>query len=286
MNAARSLSGSMMRNASMASSPVVYGYWGKPTAMIDWCEPNYEYSFYIAEFWNTISNLLFVLLGIFGLCQTLKQGFEWRFHMQFLGVIITGVGSAMFHGTLQLVHQQCDETPMVWTMLIAIYIIYDKEIRDAGLKDKVVIPTLIGLGIAFAVAHAYFRSNIMFQVIFGTLATLNSVRLCMHYNQTKDPRARAVARCYVRNSLIGFTLWLTDLNMCHHIEQLPVNPQGHAWWHLFMGIASYYGPLFMQYIRYEQLQRNPKVVSSAFGLDTIVIDGCDDASNTTKAKTL
>jgi len=160
---------------------------------------------------------------------------------------------------------------MVWTMLIGLYIVYDKEIREAGLKDSFVIPALVAMGIIFAVAHAIVHSNIMFQVIFGSLATLNSVRLCMHYNQTKDPRARSVARSYVRNSLIGFSLWITDLNMCHHIEQLPINPQGHAWWHLFMGIASYHGPVFMQYIRYEQLNKHPKIVRTAFGLDSIII---------------
>ncbi|GLE07402.1 hypothetical protein PINS_up017564 [Pythium insidiosum] len=69
------------------------GYWGAPTAMIDWCEANYEYSPYIAEFWNTISNLLFVVLGIYGLARSMKQGFEWRFHMQFIAVIVTGIGS-------------------------------------------------------------------------------------------------------------------------------------------------------------------------------------------------
>ncbi len=26
------------------------GFWGKPTATIDWCEANYEVSHYIAEF--------------------------------------------------------------------------------------------------------------------------------------------------------------------------------------------------------------------------------------------
>ncbi|RUS17275.1 hypothetical protein BC937DRAFT_90170, partial [Endogone sp. FLAS-F59071] len=31
------------------------GYWGKVTSSVDWCEINYEFSYYIAEFWNTIS---------------------------------------------------------------------------------------------------------------------------------------------------------------------------------------------------------------------------------------
>jgi len=25
------------------------GYWGKPTATIDWCEKNYEVNYYVAE---------------------------------------------------------------------------------------------------------------------------------------------------------------------------------------------------------------------------------------------
>ncbi|TMW57007.1 hypothetical protein Poli38472_002932 [Pythium oligandrum] len=272
-----------MENATTKSA-VVHGYWGEPTAMIDWCEPNYEYSFYIAEFWNTISNLLFVILGIYGLSRTMKEGFEWRFHMQFIAVIVTGLGSAMFHGTLQLVHQQCDETPMVWTMLIGIYIIYNNEIRRAGLSDRLVVSVLTAAGIIFAIVHAIYRSNIFFQVIFGSLATVCSIGMCVHYTQVKDPRARSVARSYVRNCLIGFALWLTDLNMCHHIQQLPFNPQGHAWWHLFMGIASYHGPVFMQYVRLDELKRNPKIVGTPFGLETIVIDGWDEKTTDSQTK--
>jgi dihydroceramidase len=79
------------------------GYWGEPTATIDWCEKNYEYSHYIAEFWNTLSNFSFIFLGLYGLKNSIEKGFEWRFHSQFIAVIITGIGSAMFHGTLQVV---------------------------------------------------------------------------------------------------------------------------------------------------------------------------------------
>jgi Ceramidase len=84
-------------------SALRHGYWGIPTATIDWCEPNYQHSFYIAEFWNTVSNILFVLLGLFGLYRSMQSGFEARFHACFIAVLVTGLGSAMFHGTLQLV---------------------------------------------------------------------------------------------------------------------------------------------------------------------------------------
>lgn len=36
------------------------GYWGPPTATIDWCEANYDVSFYVAEFCKLfVNNFLF-----------------------------------------------------------------------------------------------------------------------------------------------------------------------------------------------------------------------------------
>lgn len=79
------------------------GYWGEPSSTIDWCEDNYALSFYIAEFWNTISNVLFVVLAIYGYRRARREGFEPRFLYQYIAVIIVGIGSASFHGTLRYV---------------------------------------------------------------------------------------------------------------------------------------------------------------------------------------
>lgn len=39
----------------------VLGYWQSlgAAASVDWCEPNYVHSAYVAELWNTISSLAF-----------------------------------------------------------------------------------------------------------------------------------------------------------------------------------------------------------------------------------
>ena len=42
------------------------GFWGERTATIDWCEQNYEQTYYIAEFWNTVSNLVMIVLPLYG----------------------------------------------------------------------------------------------------------------------------------------------------------------------------------------------------------------------------
>ena len=83
------------------NSVLRHGFWGKPSSTIDWCEENYQVSLYIAEFWNTISNLSFVVLALYGYRRARQERFERRFLAQYIAVLVTGIGSALFHGTLR-----------------------------------------------------------------------------------------------------------------------------------------------------------------------------------------
>ncbi|CAI5731911.1 unnamed protein product [Hyaloperonospora brassicae] len=259
--------------AAAAADTSAIGCWGPPTSTIDWCELNYQHSFYVAEFWNTISNLLFVVLGLYGLYRSVKMRFEPRFHVQFIGVMVTGMGSAMFHGTLQHVYQQCDETPMVWSILAWLYIVYSPEIEQLPIRNAkaVAVACLTALGVLFTVVHAVYRFTTVFQLFFTVLAVVACVRLCKYCKEVQDPRARAVARSYVTSALIGSTFWFMDYHYCHTFHGLRINPQGHAWWHIFMGISSYHGPIFMQYVRMEQLQKKAWIEDACLGIQTITV---------------
>jgi dihydroceramidase len=99
-------------------SEVVYGLWGSPTATIDWCEDNYELTQYIAEFWNTLSNVFMILPSFVAAFDSWHQKFERRQTLCFLFLGLVGMGSTLFHMTLTYEMQLLDELPMIWGSLM------------------------------------------------------------------------------------------------------------------------------------------------------------------------
>ncbi|KAJ3295959.1 Alkaline ceramidase 3, partial [Rhizoclosmatium sp. JEL0117] len=91
------------------------GFWGDATSLVDWCESNYEVTHFVAEFWNTVSNLPFFLLAYIGI-QTLRElrVTELRDYLGFLSLVMISIGSILFHGTMQYHAQILDEIPMIY----------------------------------------------------------------------------------------------------------------------------------------------------------------------------
>ena len=98
---------SSVDDPSLPQIPSFLPYWGEVTATIDWCEPNYTVSPYIAEFVNTITNIGFVVLGLFGIYM--HPNLELRFYLAYVSIIFVGFGSAAFHATLKWYAQLGDE---------------------------------------------------------------------------------------------------------------------------------------------------------------------------------
>mmetsp|Transcript_56429 Transcript_56429/g.132974 ORF Transcript_56429/g.132974 Transcript_56429/m.132974 type:complete len:255 (-) Transcript_56429:12-776(-) len=244
------------------------GVWGEVTSSIEWCEDNYEVSPWIAEFWNTMSSLLFVFGGLIGLWSSSRGSFEWRFVATFVGIVVVGIGSALFHATLLHASQQLDETPMVWTMLCWGYVLFEPDL-GAHLRPYFG-PVLAVYAVVFSVVHWFGRFTTAFQVHFIVLVLGCIPRVWRYSTQCHDSVASKVFQVYMQTYLIGSACWLTDLHLCHTMKNLPVNPQGHAWWHLFMAINSYLGPVFMQFVRGRQLGWNVEI-AWRFGFVPIVV---------------
>ncbi|KAL0403618.1 UNVERIFIED_CONTAM: Alkaline ceramidase [Sesamum radiatum] len=230
-------------------------FWGPVTSTHEWCESNYVYSSYIAEFFNTISMIPGILLALVGLVNSLRQHFEKRFCVLHISNMILAIGSMLYHATLQRLQQQGDETPMVWEMLLYIYILYSPDWHYQS-----TMPTFLFLyGAAFAVAHSQLRFNIGFKVHYVLLCLLCIPRMYKYYILTEDISAKRAAKLYVVTLLLGTVCWLADRQLCKDISRWFFNPQGHALWHILMGFNSYFANTFLMYCRAQQLGWDPKV---------------------------
>ncbi|XP_021812951.1 alkaline ceramidase-like [Prunus avium] len=230
-------------------------FWG-PVTSKDWCEQNYVYSSYIAEFFNTISNIPGILLALIGLINALRQRFEKRFSVLHISNMILAIGSMLYHATLQRLQQQGDETPMVWEMLLYIYILYSPDWHYRS-----TMPTFLFLyGAVFAVFHSLVRLRIGFKVHYVILCLLCIPRMYKYYIYTKDVNAKWLAKLYLGTISLGILCWLLDRVLCREVCGWYFNPQGHALWHVFMGFNSYFANTFLMFCRAEQLGWNPAVV--------------------------
>lgn len=233
----------------------VDSFWGPVTSTADWCEKNYAVSAYIAEFFNTISNIPCIILAFIGLINSLRQRFEKRFSVLHLSNMALAIGSMLFHATLQHTQQQSDETPMVWEMLLYIYVLYSPDWHYTY-----TMPTFLFLyGAAFATLHSLFRFDLGFKMHYIILALLCLPRMYKYYIHTTEPAAKRLAHLFVLTLILGGICWLLDRNFCDTFSTWYINPQGHALWHIFMGFNVYFANAFLQFCRAQQREWRPEI---------------------------
>eukprot|EP00249_Psilotum_nudum_P018701 c26923_g2_i2 orf=137-907(-) len=239
----------------MADGTQVNGYWGSITSAIEWCENNYAVAPYLVEFYNTISNIPGIILSLIGLINSIRQRFEKRFSFLHLSTMALGFGSILFHATMQNIQQQSEETPMVWMILMYIYVLYSPDWHYTS-----TMPTVLFIyGTLFAALHSWFRFVLIFQVHCVFLSLLCLPRMYKYYIHTTDPHAKRLAHMYILTVILGGFCWVLDWTFCSRMSTWAINPHGHAWWHLFRGFSSYFANTFFQFCRAQQCDWNPEL---------------------------
>lgn len=223
--------------------PVV-GYWGPVTSTIDWCESNYAVTLYIAEFWNSISNLSFIVPPLI-VCAKLWSSpkVDKIYLLSLIYMAFTGLGSIAFHSTLKYEMQLWDELSMVWSALFVLFLVI--KILKPKESSSYIMP-LIAYGLATNSIYLFIKIPIIFQVAYGIIH-LSVVLLSYKLSKLYPVDTRLYWLTIILTN-VAFALWNIDNHFCPQLEHLrnfllpkvcgPFT-QFHAIWHVFAGYGSF-----------------------------------------------
>ncbi|KAM5431442.1 alkaline ceramidase ydc1 [Microsporum ferrugineum] len=259
--------------------PSQAGYWSPVTSTLNWCEEDYYATPYAAEIVNALTNVLFLYLGIKGIRSCRKNGHDSIFQVAFLGYLLVGLGSFLFHSTLKYPMQLVDELSMIYTTCLMCYATF--SFSRSRTQCYILGSGLLSLSIFITLYYHYIQDPVFHQVAYGVLTAIvvfrsmwvmevtlrPSLRRLRNQNkpnfsgQTLTINGETVNERDVRilksmwvmvayglsTFLGGFAIWNLDNEYCSNLRTwrrelgLPwgILLEGHGWWHLLTGIGAY-----------------------------------------------
>ncbi|KAI5193124.1 alkaline ceramidase 3 isoform X1 [Manis pentadactyla] len=252
------------------------GYWGLTTSTLDWCEENYAVTWYMAEFWNTVSNLIMIIPPIFGAIQSIRDGLEKRYIASYLALTVVGMGSWCFHMTLKYEMQLLDELPMIYSCCIFVYCMFEC-FKTKNSVNYHLLFTLVLFSLIVTTVYLKVKEPIFHQVMYGMLVFTLVLR-SIYIVTWVYPWLRGLGYTSLGVFLLGFLLWNIDNIFCDSLRNfrkkvppiIGVTTQFHAWWHILTGLGSYLHILFSLYTRTLYLRYRPKV-KFLFGIWPVIL---------------
>jgi dihydroceramidase len=222
------------------------GFWEPHSSSIEFCEPNYVLSHYIAEAHNTWSSLFIVVFGIIGLLYSNVSN-EWRNFALYGAMTICGIGSVCLHGTLHWAFQSADELPMLWGNLAFIFSLSQMN----NMKDEssfVTASLFILMGLLQTYLYFTYRHILgVFLVMYGLGVVLVLYWLGASVTAAVDKAERDLRYWLFTRSLfsyviVGFALWSYEMHHCEHLEPHFLAWGGasfHILWHFGAALGTY-----------------------------------------------
>ena len=235
-------------------------------ASVDWCEPNYVLTTWIAEWWNTLSSLLIVALGVHGWLRCRRERAEPRFLFCFMTMAVVGAGSAAFHATMLQVAQALDELPMIYGGLGLLYCLVNGRLESPQRERRWTVGLVI-YALLFTVCYfsmrSYFTLFIISYALIITAIVLGAAKLS--FSSAGSPTHRRLFSLGAGSFCAGvFLFWFPEhvFFACDHpVQALHL----HAWWHVLAAIGTYAGIRFAVYDRQAVRQTAPPAAQPANG---------------------
>ncbi|KAJ7610815.1 ceramidase [Roridomyces roridus] len=230
------------------------GFHGAVTSTIDWCEANYQFSYYVAEMANSFSNLVTVGFAVWGFYLAVAESLPKRLRLGFAGIALVGLGSFYFHATLRFEAQLVDELPMIWVTSTAIWLLFDQDpgFTSMSTRTRLLTVAAVVFNVSFSWSYYINRNPVYHQVVFGMLLLLIAGRiryLLVHSALGKRipaEKKRTIGTIFslgVAQFLLAFLIWNLDNIFCETLTRWKVSIgwpaafllEGHSWWHVASG---------------------------------------------------
>jgi len=212
------------------------GFWGTPTANVNWCEEDYAVTEYVAEFYNTVSSLMtYCVIGGYGISCYAGDAATRLVAVGYAILLLIGLGSASFHGTLWRSMQLLDELPMLY--LIANYLVLSFQLGVGAWFVLAACTAICGIAIGFP---EYYE---IFSVFFGI-----GVAICVIHGGVQHSthlRAHPHIQRFAEYAIIGFALgglgWGVEIVACEHVRFLHMHSTA---WHVGSSLAAHFALQF------------------------------------------
>jgi len=184
-------------------------FWGLPDISISFCEDKYVVSKYIAEYYNTMSALSYIIVGLIF--------YNTKFKNLSRIIILLGLGTALLHGTLRFYGQWFDEISM---LILSFFII--KEIRRERFNKRTNNLYLLGLILPYFVFERFFCYFFLvfcsLQIYIYLIARKDLIIYSLEYYLIKS---------YSIILILSGICWVLDQLFCEYVRDY----QLHAVWH-------------------------------------------------------
>jgi len=215
---------------------------------------------YIAELWNSLSSVLLIIMGIYGMVAVPKTSKERRFMLAYFCLAVVGFGSTAFHATLRRWGQFMDELPMLGINHVFLYC----QLRNSYTSNKtnwrgrIITAMLIFSALASSYSYMVLGDYNVFLLCYNSgliIQVFIIIRILRKDGTKQDKFLLTVSAC---SYLSGFCLWIIERLYCEETQIF----QLHAIWHIGAGFGTYVWILLLMSVRTEALRSDRKPLAS------------------------
>jgi len=194
-------------------------YWGEPDASVSFCEDKYNVLSYVAEYYNTMSAISYIIVGL------ILRNFK-KLKKISNSILFLGVGTMLLHGTLRRYGQWVDECGM---LSFSYDVIVEFRRRRNKITNNLYFVFLIGTYFLLVKFHFFVLLFLGLQLYIFFLSN----------KSYKNTREKLLIQAYGIVFIVSMVLWFLDQFYCGYTK----NYQLHALWHVGTSISILLGCL-------------------------------------------